>query len=211
MKTLKVQEHLNYKNLFVMAYAEKKENTGECMKERLKKENILTIPNLLSLLRIVLIPVIVWLYCVKKDVTATIVMIAVSGLTDIIDGRIARKFNMISDVGKVLDPVADKLTQMAMIFCLISTYPKLWALVVLFVVKESIMFYWGYRVLKSKDEVNSAKWYGKLSTVVLYGVMAILIFFTGIPEMAANVLILFCGVVMAMSLIMYGRFYKTVL
>ena len=77
----------------------------------LKKENILTIPNLLSLIRILLIPFIIWLYCAQKAYLCTIIVIALSGFTDIIDGKIARKFNMVSDVGKVLDPVADKLTQ----------------------------------------------------------------------------------------------------
>lgn len=73
----------------------------------LKKENILTIPNLLSLIRILLIPFIIWLYCAQKAYLHTIIVIALSGFTDIIDGKIARKFNMVSDVGKVLDPVAD--------------------------------------------------------------------------------------------------------
>ena len=75
-----------------------------------KKENVLTIPNLLSLFRLLLIPVIVWLYCVRQDYRWTIVALAVSGLSDILDGIIARKFNMVSDLGKILDPCADKLT-----------------------------------------------------------------------------------------------------
>ena len=71
----------------------------------LKKENILTIPNLLSLIRILLIPFIIWLYCAQKAYLCTIIVIALSGFTDIIDGKIARKFNMVSNVGKVLDPL----------------------------------------------------------------------------------------------------------
>ena len=89
----------------------------------LKKENILTIPNLLSLIRILLIPFIIWLYCARKAYLCTIIVIALSGFTDIIDGKIARKFNMVSDVGKVLDPVADKLTQATLVICLIARYP----------------------------------------------------------------------------------------
>lgn len=104
-------------------------------------------------------------------------VITISGASDIIDGKIARKFNMVSDVGKVLDPVADKLTQAALVICLIARYTWMWALLALFAVKECLMLLWGYLTLKSTDTINGAKWYGKLSTVVLYAVMMILILF----------------------------------
>lgn len=181
------------------------------MKDRWKRENVLTIPNVLSLFRLLLIPLIVWLYCVKKDYTGAMFAVAVSGLTDIADGKIARKFNMVSDVGKVLDPVADKLTQLTLIYCLASRYALLWAVVILFVVKECIMLYWGYRTLKMTDQVNGAKWFGKVNTVVLYGVTLILIFFTDIPLSVANCLIGLCAVVMISALILYGRFYNGIL
>ena len=83
--------------------------------KRFSKNAILTIPNLISLFRILLIPLIIWLYCGKKQYAATIAVVAISGVSDIIDGKIARKFNMVSDVGKVLDPIADKLTQAALV------------------------------------------------------------------------------------------------
>ena len=120
-------------------------------KKILKKENILTIPNLLSLIRILLIPFIIWLYCARKAYLCTIIVIALSGFTDIIDGKIARKFNMVSDVGKVLDPVADKLTQATLVICLTARYPWMWALLALFAVKECLMLLWGYLTLKSTD------------------------------------------------------------
>lgn len=181
------------------------------MKDRWKRKNVLTIPNVLSLIRLLLIPLIVWLYCVKKDYTAAMAAVVVSGLTDIADGKIARKFNMISDVGKVLDPVADKLTQVTLIYCLAFRYPLLWALAVLFVVKECFMLYWGYRTLKMTDQVNGAKWFGKVNTVVLYGVTLILVFFTEIPLYVVNGLIILSAAVMIMSLILYGRFYSGIL
>lgn len=178
---------------------------------RLKKENILTIPNLLSLIRILLIPVIIWLYCVEEAYLPTILVIALSGFTDIIDGKIARKFNMVSDVGKVLDPIADKLTQAVLVICLIARYPRMRALLSLFAVKECLMLLWGYWTLKRTDTINSAKWYGKLSTVVLYAVMMILILFVDIPEESANALMLLCGGMMLLSLVLYGRFYHGIL
>lgn len=179
--------------------------------KHLKKENILTIPNLLSLIRILLIPLIIWLYCAQKAYMHTFIVIAISGFTDIIDGKIARKFDMVSDVGKVLDPIADKLTQAALVICLIARYPWMWALLALFAVKECLMLLWGYLTLKSTDTINGAKWYGKLSTVVLYAVMMILILFVDIPQAGATVLMLLCGGMMLLSLVMYGRFYHAIL
>lgn len=178
---------------------------------RLKKENILTIPNLLSLIRILLIPVIIWLYSVEEAYLPTILVIALSGFTDIIDGKIARKFNMVSDVGKVLDPIADKLTQAVLVICLMARYPRMRALLSLFAVKECLMLLWGYWTLKRTDTINSAKWYGKLSTVVLYAVMMVLILFVDIPEAGANALMLLCGGMMLLSLVLYGRFYHGIL
>ena len=81
----------------------------------LRKDQIFTIPNLLSIIRLILIPIIVWLYCEKQNYNAAVAVIVVSGATDITDGFIARHFNMVSDFGKILDPVADKLTQAAVI------------------------------------------------------------------------------------------------
>ena len=179
--------------------------------KRFSKKNILTIPNLISLFRILLIPLIILLYCGKKHYTATIMVITISGASDIIDGKIARKFNMVSDVGKVLDPVADKLTQAALVICLIARYPWMWALLALFAVKECLMPLWGYLTLKSTDTINGAKWYGKLSTVVLYAVMIILILFVDIPHAVATALMLLCGGTMLLSLVMYGRFYHAIL
>ena len=177
----------------------------------LKKENILTIPNLLSLIRILLIPFIIWLYCAQKAYLCTIIVIALSGFTDIIDGKIARKFNMVSNVGKVLDPVADKLTQATLVICLIARYPWMWALLALFAVKECLMLLWGYLTLKSTGTINGARWYGKLSTVVLYAVMMILILFVDIPQAIATALMLLCGGMMLLSLVMYGRLYHAIL
>ena len=68
--------------------------------KRFSKNAILTIPNLISLFRILLIPLIIWLYCGKKQYAATIAVVAISGVSDIIDGKIARRFNIVSDVGK---------------------------------------------------------------------------------------------------------------
>ena len=107
-------------------------------KNRWKKE-ILTVPNLLSLLRLVMIPVYVRLY-LKADSPGQFfgaaALMAASCLTDLLDGWIARRFHMVSTLGKVLDPLADKLTQFSMAVCLSFPYPALKTTLALFVVKE---------------------------------------------------------------------------
>lgn len=174
----------------------------------LKKDQILTIPNLLSLVRLALIPLIVWLYCVKREYLMAVVVVIISGATDIIDGYIARKFDMISDFGKILDPIADKLTQGALIICLLKRYDWMRWLLVLFAAKEIIMGISGLVVIKKKDVVNSAQWFGKLTTVVIYGVMILLFLFPGLSEALANAMIALCAAVIILSLAKYLLFYK---
>ena len=176
-----------------------------------KRDQVLTIPNLLSLLRLLMIPLIVWLYCEKESYTGAAAMILVSGLTDIADGIIARKFHLVSDLGKILDPVADKLTQAALIYCLIARFDWMLWLFILFAVKEVIMGISGLAVIKKKDVINSAQWFGKLATVVLYVVMLLLFLFPDTPVAAANCMILACAAVILLSLVKYLRFYRKLL
>ena len=89
------------------------------VRSKLTRDQVLTIPNILSFFRFFLIPIIVWLYAFKGMREWATLVILVSGFTDILDGFIARKFNMMSDLGKALDPLADKLTQLAVLSCLI--------------------------------------------------------------------------------------------
>ena len=172
-----------------------------------RKEQILTIPNLLSVVRLLMIPVIIWLYCEEQNYNAAVFVVLLSGLTDIADGIIARKFNMVSDFGKILDPIADKLTQLALLLCLAVRHKLMIALIVLLIIREFCMLVMGYITIRRHDSVNSSKWYGKLTTVVLYSVVMLLILFPGIPSGAADAMIIFCGLVMILSFFMYLRFY----
>lgn len=153
-----------------------------------------------------MIPFIVWFY-VKNNYYVATALVVLSGITDVADGIIARKFNMVSDLGKILDPIADKCTQGIIIICLSLKYRHMMWLVMLFVVKECIMGLLGYVAIKSKDSVNSAKWYGKVSTLVLYASMIVLILFPDLPYVAVDAIIVFCGGFLTLSLIMYIRFY----
>lgn len=135
-------------------------------------DRIFTLPNLLSFFRLLLIPLIIYLYESEKLLWAFGVL-TLSGLTDIVDGWIARTFHLVSDFGKAIDPVADKLTQIAVLLCLMPL--KYWWVVGILVLKEVTIGLLGLLVIRRTGKVYSAGWYGKLCTVVIYFSMAALI------------------------------------
>lgn len=177
------------------------------IRELFRKGQVFTIPNLMSLFRIILVPFIIWSYVGLKKTTVTIILLAISALTDVLDGKIARKFNMVSDLGKALDPVADKLTQVSMVLCLAFRYRLMWILLALCVIRESTMFILGLISMKKTNRVNSARWYGKLSTFVLYGTGLALLVFPKMPGWLSTALIILCMVVVLLALTLYTRFY----
>ena len=168
------------------------------------QNKILTIPNTLSFFRLCLIPVIVWLYVGKQDYLWTLLILTLSGVTDIVDGIIARKFNMVSNFGKAFDPVADKLTQMAMLFCLVSRFKYMMVPFVLLVVKEVFTGITALVSIKKTNTVKGAVWHGKLTTVSLYAMMAIHIIWFNIPRTLSLILVGICIGIMLMSFIMYA-------
>ena len=165
---------------------------------------IITIPNLMSFFRLCLIPVCAWLYLKKEDYLWTTIVLLISGLTDIADGFIARRFNMISNFGKMFDPVADKLTQLVMLACLITRFPLMWAPVVLLVVKEAIDTVTGLMVIRRTGQVLGAEWHGKVVTFLLYMTIALHLLWFNIPAGASNIAILACVVMMLVSLVKYN-------
>jgi cardiolipin synthase len=181
------------------------------IKDKLKKDDILTIPNMLSFLRILLIPIMVACYTYYHNHVATVIVIALSAITDVLDGKIARKFNMISDFGKFIDPVADKLTQLFMIICLVVKYPKMGGLILLMVLKESFLFLISYITFKKTGIVNGSKWYGKITTFMLYAIMLALFLFPNIPLRIVDPLISLCYLFIFGSLLMYTRLFTTTL
>lgn len=168
------------------------------------QKKILTIPNVLSFLRLCLIPVIVWLYNYKQDYFLTVLVLLISGVTDIVDGIIARKCNMVSDFGKAFDPVADKLTQMAMLFCLVSRFPYMAVPLMLLVIKEVFTGITALITIKRTNTVKGAVWHGKLTTVALYSMMAIHLIWYNIPHTVSLILVGVCIGIMLMSFIMYA-------
>lgn len=172
----------------------------------LTREQVFTIPNFMGFFRLVLIPFIIWTY-LRAEFLISAGLVALSALTDILDGFIARRFDMISDFGKVLDPICDKLTHGALMICLLTRYLFLWPLFGLLAFKELAMFALGSAAVRRRGAVQSAKWYGKLCTVVLEGIMFILILFPDFPQDTVRVLGALCAAVMLFSLTMYSIFW----
>ena len=174
------------------------------MEERYKHK-IITIPNILSLFRLLLIPVIMWLYIVKEDPVLTTVILVLSGITDIVDGIIARKCHMVSDFGKAFDPVADKLTQIAMLFCLVSRFKWMLLPLCVMVIKEVTAGILGLLVIRKTGKVDGAVWHGKATTVSLYSMMIIHLVWYNIPGVISGILIGACTALALLSAFMYSR------
>ena len=132
------------------------------------------IPNALSVVRMALIPVFMVLYLLRVDTWAFAVLL-VSGLTDFVDGFVARRFDMITDCGKLLDPLSDKLTQVAVVVCLTTRYTELLPLTVLCFVKELSQAIGGILLLKKNVQAQGARWFGKVSTVLFYATMLVIV------------------------------------
>ena len=130
------------------------------------KEN-LTVPHLLSLIRIVIIPPMA--KCLlRQNYIAAGAMLLISAISDALDGFIARKFNQITPLGKILDPIADKLTLIALVVCINIIYPDILLFVMCLFVKEMLMLSGGAVLINFRIRPPAAKWYGKLSTVIFY-------------------------------------------
>ncbi len=124
------------------------------------------VPNILTIIRFILIPFIVYFILVGEYISAFITL-TISGITDILDGFIARRFNFITNFGKLVDPLADKSTQVAVLASLtFKGMIPLWILLIIFI-KEIVMVS-GASFLYGKKLVVSSKWYGKLATVLFY-------------------------------------------
>lgn len=170
------------------------------------KKEILTIPNLLSLFRLALIPVYVYIYLNATEsyqyITAGTIM-AVSCFTDIIDGKIARHFNMISTVGKILDPLADKITQFTLTLCLSLKYPVLHPVLGLFVIKEVFQLVAGLINLRRGKMLPGALMAGKICTTILFVSLIALVLFPEMNPIAVDTIAIIDGVFLLISFVNY--------
>ena len=179
-------------------------------KKAMLKNEIFTVPNILVFIRVLLVPVFVALYIQNEFYWAFGVM-ATAFLTDFLDGKIARKFNCITDLGKTIDPIADKIYQFAVALCLIVKYPLIISVAIVLFIKEISMGVMGLILLSKGGKVFGAKWYGKLSTAVLDISMVFLLvtplFSLNISPKVTDIIIYVCNAVLIFSAVMYTRLY----
>ena len=135
------------------------------MKEKIRKlfSNVWTIPNVLTILRIILIPVFVVLFFKGQKIAALCVFCAAS-LTDMLDGYLARKLNQITDFGKLFDPLADKLMVLTAMICQ-TFWGPLPLIAVLIVAAKELMMVLGGVFMLSRGVVVYSNYYGKAAQV----------------------------------------------
>ena len=131
------------------------------------KFNLKLLPNYLTVLRLILVPIIFSLILLEYYLYAFIIFV-IASFTDILDGRIARKYNLVTDLGRLMDPLADKLTQISTISALIMKgIIPFWILVIL-TSKELIMIIVAFILYRKQIVTIQSKWYGKLATVMFF-------------------------------------------
>ena len=172
-------------------------------KSKFTKDQILTIPNILSFFRIMLIPIIIYFYCVIKSPFWALMFIFLSTLTDMVDGFIARRYNMMTDFGKFIDPIADKATQAAILICLVFRFKLMLLPLILMLIKEAFLLTSRIHLFRKTEKVLSARWHGKLNTTILYIMICMHVIWFNIDSVISDISIYICTVSMLFSAILY--------
>ena len=175
-----------------------------------------TVPNVLSLIRIAIIPVFVVLYLLSCDAAgdtlqyAAFGLLIFSGVTDLLDGIIARRFDQVSEVGKLLDPIADKLTQVAVLFCLATQYKPFLPLLFICIIKEMLQGLGGLILLSRGGIVKSSNWYGKVATAAFYAAVAAIVLWKDMPSYLLIALVALVAALMLFAFVRYMLVFITV-
>ncbi len=174
-------------------------------------KGIFTIPNIISFFRLVLIPFFAIIYF-SDEITYKyfwcIIIVLLSGLSDILDGIIARKCNMVSDLGKILDPIADKLTQVVIVLCLLIYHTELFPLFIILFFKELFTLFAAVYVLSKGIKPISARWWGKLSTIVIFTTMFYSVILDIIPNLTSIPLYILIGLSIICMVISVSGYFK---
>ena len=166
----------------------------------------MNLPNCLSIFRLLLVPAFAGVYLgaeSRGEYLLSAGILLLSGCTDVLDGWIARHYNMVTKLGKILDPLADKLTQITVFVCLAVRAPVFLPLAVIFIAKEAAMLLVGFSMWRHKYTIEGARWFGKLSTVAFYLVVFSLILFPDMDLRLQMGLVVLVLVLMLFSLCMY--------
>ncbi|HIU41845.1 MAG TPA: CDP-alcohol phosphatidyltransferase family protein [Candidatus Egerieicola faecale] len=131
----------------------------------------MNVPNTLTVVRLILVPVFVITMFAPLPQSwrwLPLAIIVLSGITDVADGYIARRFNQITQLGKVLDPLADKLSLLALSICIAIKFFPFWVIAVVVIIKEILQILGGGYLMKKKIKIPSSRWFGKACTAVTY-------------------------------------------
>lgn len=181
------------------------------------KRELLSIPNILCYIRILLVPVFIYTYFYTSDENGHMLsagILILSSLSDFFDGFIARRFHMITNFGKLIDPVADKLTQFVVAFALMYTYPAYTLLVILIILKDGMLLFFGYYVYKKTGRhLEQAQMPGKIATAVFF-VVSIVLIALYIPHTVMSMIMIYAtAILMFIAMLYYGnglyKLYRT--
>ena len=169
-----------------------------------KKTDLFTVPNLLTYMRFVLVAPFIYFF-LQQNYIAAAVCIGISGLTDCFDGLLARKLNQVTSLGKILDPIADKVTLFSVALCMLIYIPSLLPLLGI------LMFF----LLIKRITPPAAKWYGKFATVVFYFSVTTIIFLKAVFQYESPVLVIvlfvLTAIVMVFALVKYSIMFFALL
>ena len=185
---------------------------------------LFTVPNILCYFRIALIVPMLWFffkarsmdYAEEYTISAAACLV-LSGLSDFFDGLLARKLNQVTELGKMLDPVADKLTLFAVGICIVFIEPLLIPVMSLLILKDFLMLIGATYMLKNHVKPCASKWYGKVGTFLFYVSVGLIVLFNLILGMGeefriyAIVLLTITAVMMVYSLIRYFMFFRDIM
>ena len=176
---------------------------------------IFTVPNILSYLRILLIPPFMILFLKEKYIESAIVIV-LSGLSDCVDGFLARRLNQITQLGKMIDPVADKLTLIAVGICLSVVEPMIIPVIIILALKDILMLIGASVLLKKHIMPVASAWYGKVGTVCFYVSVAAIVIFDIILKfenfgIISFIMLSITAIIMIYSLFRYYLIFRTLI
>ena len=168
---------------------------------------LVTVPNLLTYLRFLLVVPFIFFF-LNKNYIAAALCIGFSGLSDCLDGFLARKLDQVTSLGKILDPIADKVTLVSVAVCMVIYMPSLLPIMLVMIGKEFLMLLGGLILLIMKITPPPARWYGKVATVIFYLSVCTIIFlkaaFNITNDMLITVTFIVTAAFMVFALVMYA-------
>ena len=170
----------------------------------------MSVPNMITLVRIVLTPVFAFLY-LEGEQGAALLVLALAAISDMLDGAIARRFGLITPLGKVLDPVADKVLQLAMMLCLVSRHGAVMLVLLLHLLRELILGLMGALVYRRCGVLTGSRWYGKLCTGFMYAFLGLALLWIEMPEKILITGLYFCAGLILCCLGLYAMEYVRII